>query len=180
MLAVFHVSFRMVYSSTRDVTLYGVSSGKANFGFVPNAVLMSVYDVQEGLFGNAISALSPFGFSPPFLNALLLNRSQRSLKNQPSGSQLISSGLTVGSFWFKQTYFTRPCRADAQQAGVWRITLAHARVKIQVKASQYTDHIALQSTFQLTIHQDTVTVFTFEYELCFWSCKLSDVQMVLR
>lgn len=56
--------------------------------------------------------------------------------------------------------------------------MAHARVKIQVKASQYTDHIALQSTFQLTIHQDTVTVFTFEYELCFWSCKLSDVQMV--
>lgn len=106
MLAVFHVSFRMVYSSARDVTLYGVSSGKANFGFGPSAVVIpghTVYDVREGLFGNAISALSPFRFSPPFLNALLLNRSQRSLRNQPSGSQLISSGLTgyllnVGSF----------------------------------------------------------------------------------
>lgn len=58
MLTVFHVSFRMVYYSTRDVTLYGVSSGKANFGFVPNAVVilgcthyvMSVYDVQRDCF----------------------------------------------------------------------------------------------------------------------------------
>lgn len=102
------------------------------------------------------------------------------IKYVPKESQESTLRLSIDFKWFKQTYFTRPCRADAQQAGVWRITLAHARVKIQVKASQYTDHIALQSTFQLTIHQDTVTVFTFEYELCFWSCKLSDVQMVLR
>lgn len=58
MLCVFHVSSSMVYYSTRNVTLNGVSSGKANFGFAPNAFdslgcahyVMSVYDVQRDCF----------------------------------------------------------------------------------------------------------------------------------
>lgn len=58
MLCVFHVSSSMVYYSTRNVTLNSVSSGKANFGFAPNAVdilgcthyVMSVYDVQRNCF----------------------------------------------------------------------------------------------------------------------------------